>query len=217
MSIVSIIALFFALIIWVIVHIQAERHARDAGEPLRTRKQLRYMRRKARQTGTTMETVAYKPRPGNRAYPIFHEDWIGPDGKPLPPDRVPPDRAPASTTLARVNAWCWFAVACIVAAVWYVVAGPQRPTPAPVAASAPAATDAAAPQVAAPSARPIGSRDGRTKQGSNVRAGPSGTAPVLRTVADNTTVRIVEVSGGWMRVSVGDAPPIGWIHGSLIE
>lgn len=207
-----VVLFILALILWVGIHVQAERHARDAGEPLLTRQQLKYMRRKARKTGTTMETVAYKPHPGNRAYPIFHKDWLGPDGKPLPPDQAPP-----SMGLARVNAWCWFVVACIIAAVLYAAGKPQQHSPAPVSISASATTDTAISQAAVPTPHSAGFRGGRTKQGANVRAGPSGSAPVLRTVTSNTTVRIVEVSGGWMRVSLGDATPIGWIHGSLIE
>lgn len=200
-----------ALVVWAILQFAMEKHARDTGQPLLTRKQLKYMRRKARQTGTTVATVDYKPRPGNRAYPIFHKDWLGPDGKPLPPEQVPP---PSEPTQEATRRWGWVTLACIVGAVIYLAARPQQQTPAPPASAITAET---IPQAAASSSRPLSIRDGRTKQGANVRAGPSNGAAVLRTVAANTSVRIIEVSGGWIRVSIGDAPPIGWVHGSLIE
>lgn len=208
-----IVLTIFALIVWAVIQFKAEKLARDAGEPLLTRKQLRYMRRKARRTGTTISTVEYKSHPGNRAYPIFHKDWLGPDGKLLLREQTLPPDGP---TRESTKSWGWFILACVIAAIVYVAAKSQQQALLPLAAPAPAIADTAVPQ-AATSSHPSGIRGGRTKQGANVRAGPSGSAAVLRTVAANTNIRIIEVSGGWMQVSIGDAPPIGWVHGSLID
>ena len=60
-------------------------------------------------------------------------------------------------------------------------------------------------------------RDGRTKQGANIRSGPSGDAPVIRTVAGGTPLRIVETVNNWHRISLGGEGPIGWIHRSLVD
>lgn len=207
------VLIILALVVWALLQFKVEKDARDAGEPLLTRKQLKYMRRKARQTGTTIATVAYKPRPGNRAYPIFHKDWLGPDGRPLLQDQTHPPIKPSQES---TKAWGWFVLACIAASVVYVAAKPQQQTSAPIVTPAPAVAGAAVPQIA-PFFHPPGIRDGRTTQGANVRAGPSSNAAVLHTVAANTTVRIIDVSGGWMQVSIGDAPAIGWIYGSLME
>lgn len=55
-----------------------------------------------------------------------------------------------------------------------------------------------------------------TRTGANVRAGPNGTAEVVRTVP--AAVRLLVFSrgtGGW--VQIGDTVPWGWIHSSLLD
>jgi uncharacterized protein YraI len=49
----------------------------------------------------------------------------------------------------------------------------------------------------------------------NVRSGPDGTAPVLRTVSAGTRLRVFTRLGSWLRV--GDAEPWGWVHVSRTE
>lgn len=55
-----------------------------------------------------------------------------------------------------------------------------------------------------------------TRTGSNVRAGPSGTAEVVRTVPAGYRMSVFARSpGNW--VQIGETSPWGWIHASLLE
>lgn len=60
-------------------------------------------------------------------------------------------------------------------------------------------------------------RETQTKQGANVRSSPIGDASIVRTLGKGTPVRVLEVSGGWNRVSLSEGASIGWIHRSLLE
>lgn len=91
-----VIVLIMLGVIWICVQVQIEKISRDAGEPLLSRKQMKYLRRKAHRTGKTLDTVPYKPK--TRQSPIFLRDWLGPDGKPLQSSQsLPP--GPAHNTL----------------------------------------------------------------------------------------------------------------------
>lgn len=88
-------------------------------------------------------------------------------------------------------------------------AEPIRPTPP----SAPVQAEPARPAPPPASAR---REQVITRTGANVRAGPNGTAEVVRTVP--AAVRLSVFSrghGGW--VQIGDTVPWGWIHSSLLD
>jgi hypothetical protein len=57
------------------------------------------------------------------------------------------------------------------------------------------------------------------RQPANVRAGPSGSATVLRTVPRGAEFRLLDrAASGWMRVAEpGTAEPMGWVHASRVE
>lgn len=54
-----------------------------------------------------------------------------------------------------------------------------------------------------------------TRQASNVREGPAGTAPVVRVVPQGSILTVFDRRSGW--VQVGDRTPWGWIHSSLLD
>jgi len=211
---VTIVTGILGLIIWVIVQVSVERAARDKGVPLFSSKQMRYMRRKARRTGTTPDTVAYAPR--TRVSPMFIKDWLGPDSLPTVHSTLTtPQSAPAPQETGERSRLV-AVVAVIVGSVGVVglmfFAGVWTPVvPAPIGVVPPGAASAAVTAQSQPT------RMGRTKQDANVRAGPSNTAAILRTISASTSVRIIEVNGTWARVAIGEASPVGWVYRPLIE
>lgn len=81
---------------------------------------------------------------------------------------------------------------------------PAAPAPAPAAPPPPAeaASSSALPRVL-------------VRTAANLRAGPDGSAPILRTAARGEAFRVHgEARGGW--IQVGGAAPEGWIHSSLL-
>lgn len=99
----------------------------------------------------------------------------------------------------------------------------SSPTPSQVAGSGsigPAtgvAAGAAVGAVAAGGAALLKDGEARTKQGANVREAASPEGQVVRTLAANTTVRVVDTSGNWRQVATDGTTPIGWVHRSLLE
>jgi hypothetical protein len=85
-----------------------------------------------------------------------------------------------------------------------------------VRAAVPVSPQATSPVVATPvqTTLPDGERV-VTKQGANVRLDASGSAAMVRTVAQGASLRVHGRRNGW--VQVGDANPWGWIHHSLLE
>jgi hypothetical protein len=91
---------------------------------------------------------------------------------------------------------------------------PRLPAPAPSAA-----------EVAPPPTLPPASTGSMPSQGSvtttlahpvNLRSNPAGGGTVLRVVPRGTRLRVfAEAPGGWYQV--GEAEPVGWIHGSMLE
>jgi len=111
-------------------------------------------------------------------------------------------------------------------------ASAPQPAPPPVpSASAPTALPTIEPEVAAPPpspaqvlATPEAQASGPqaraaermiTRQASNVREGPSGTAAVVRVAPQGSILTVFDRRSGW--VQVGDRTPWGWIHSSLLE
>lgn len=92
---------------------------------------------------------------------------------------------------------------------------PSPPLPNSAIPTSPPVQQSPSPPVRMPSA-PV--REARTRQGSNVRSGPSGETSIVRTVPAGTALRILETVNGWHRVSLGsDAAAIGWVHRSLMD
>lgn len=91
---------------------------------------------------------------------------------------------------------------------------PPLPLPPPSAPEPPAA--AAPVQPAAPGPASLG-RAARVRVDANVRAAPSGSAPVVRTVLAGTEVRIAGEEYGWQRVLLPNGTELGWIYGNLID
>jgi len=54
-------------------------------------------------------------------------------------------------------------------------------------------------------------------QTANVRAEPSMSGAVLRTVPQGTTLQVLQSENGWLYVTVHDGEPIGWVHSSLLK
>jgi hypothetical protein len=55
------------------------------------------------------------------------------------------------------------------------------------------------------------------RQTANVRAEPSLSGAVLRTVPRGTTLQVVQSENGWLRVTARDGEPLGWVHSSLVN
>jgi hypothetical protein len=103
-------------------------------------------------------------------------------------------------------------------------ARPRQLAPAPEAAAGPAPPpDPPAPAAAEPGKPPAASPGGRAgvpppdgafamPMPASVRAGPGGSAPVLRPVSKGTAVRVFARSGSWLEI--GDGEPWGWVHDS---
>lgn len=86
---------------------------------------------------------------------------------------------------------------------------------APAASEPPAAVQA---EAARPTAAAAAVRREQvvTRTGANVRAGPNGSAEVIRTVPASVRMSVFSrAPGGW--VQVGDTGPWGWIHSSLLD
>ena len=125
-----------------------------------------------------------------------------------------------------------------------VHSAPRMPSPSPPAASAPQPAPPPVPSASAPTALPIvepevpapppspaqvlappeaqasgpqarAAERMITRQASNVREGPSGTAVVVRVVPQGSILTVFDRRSGW--VQVGDRTPWGWIHASLLE
>lgn len=213
----SVVLGIVAFIAWLIVQYNLEKISRDAGAPLLSRRQLRYMRRKARRTGTTLSTVNYEPR--TRQSPLFLKDWLGPNS--LSRDTVVPTSASNNLPQSVERQWRGITVVAVIVVISYLVnhtVTSNSPQPAP---SAPFAAPVYAAEVSTPpivpSAQPQRVRNGRTKQGANLRGGPSNAATILRTIPANTAVRIIETNGRWARIALDDAAPVGWVYRPLIE
>ena len=54
-----------------------------------------------------------------------------------------------------------------------------------------------------------------TRQDSNVRSRPNGTAAVVRTLPRGTALRVHGRDRDWMRI--GEDEPWGWVHSSLLD
>ena len=78
------------------------------------------------------------------------------------------------------------------------------PSPAPVPVPAPTPPAAVAPPVVT------------LTHGANVRAAPSGTAPVLRTAPAGQRFQLLREEGGWLNLAGPDGAAIGWVHQSLV-
>jgi uncharacterized protein YgiM (DUF1202 family) len=51
----------------------------------------------------------------------------------------------------------------------------------------------------------------------NVRAAPSMSGAVLRTLLKGQVVQVLQVENGWMRVAEHDGEPLGWVHSSVLR
>ncbi|PWC27473.1 SH3 domain-containing protein [Teichococcus aestuarii] len=87
---------------------------------------------------------------------------------------------------------------------------PPLPLPPPAAPEPPAATAPAAPA-------PAMGRVARVRMDANVRAAPSGSAPVVRTVQTGAEVRIAGEEYGWQHVFLPNGTELGWIYGNLLD
>jgi hypothetical protein len=98
-------------------------------------------------------------------------------------------------------------------------APPLQAVPTPVGASPAALTQAAAHVAtpAAPLSSPASPARERVvaKQGANIRADASGSAGILRTVAQGAILQVYGRRSGW--VQVGDTTSWGWVHSSLLD
>jgi hypothetical protein len=98
---------------------------------------------------------------------------------------------------------------------------PPAPTALPIAMpelSPPRTAPALPAQATAPmpASSPLGQVTISQRSAVNLRAQPSGSAEVLRTLPRGASVTLfAEAPGGWLQV--GDAEPWGWVHGSLVE
>jgi hypothetical protein len=103
---------------------------------------------------------------------------------------------------------------------WTTPSLPQPPGKASRSRAAPPAQDDATPQPAA-SAAPVAAGTTRSAttnatRRSNIRASPDLGAPVARSAAPSTTLKVFgEAPGGWFQV--GDDQPFGWIHRSALR
>ena len=88
-------------------------------------------------------------------------------------------------------------------------ASPPVSAPAPAAVPAPARAPAAATPTAASLPRVL------VRSPANLRAGPDGSARVLRTAPRGEAFRVHGESRGWLQV--GDATPEGWIFAGLLS
>jgi hypothetical protein len=85
---------------------------------------------------------------------------------------------------------------------------PSAYAPAPVPSPAPVPLPAP-PMVAAPQVVTL-------THGANVRAAPSGTAPVLRTAPAGQRFQLLREEAGWLNLAGPDGVAIGWAHHSLV-
>ncbi len=85
---------------------------------------------------------------------------------------------------------------------------PSAYAPAPVPSPAPVPPPA--PPVVAPS------QVVTLTHGANVRAAPSGTAPVLRTAPAGQRFQLLREEAGWLNLAGPDGVAIGWVHHSLV-
>jgi DNA-binding helix-hairpin-helix protein with protein kinase domain len=91
------------------------------------------------------------------------------------------------------------------------------PTIEPEVAALPPSTAQvlATPEAQASGPQPRAAERMITRQASNVREGPAGTAPVVRVVPQGAILTVFDRRSGW--VQVGDRTPWGWIHSSLLD
>jgi hypothetical protein len=94
-----------------------------------------------------------------------------------------------------------------------VAAGPDKPLPLPMPPPRPSSASPTQSPTPTQSLQPL--ERVATLQAANIRAGPSGTAAVVRTAARGATFKVFGRSSGW--VQVGDTEPVGWIYSGLLE
>lgn len=208
----SILFGILAVIVWLIGQYIHEKACRDAGVPLLTSRQYRYMRRKARRTGTTLDTVDYGPR--TRQSPLFFKDWLGPN--PLSPNTTVPPARPqkkGGRVLLGLVGFAGIMLSTYLAAR-HLTSRSQVPPPPPTLEASVTTLPAPLPPAASPVSQ---AHVGRMKQTANVRVGPSNAAAVLRTIPANTAVRIIDTNATWAKVALDDAVAIGWVYRPLIE
>ena len=123
--------------------------------------------------------------------------------------------------------------ACVVGAV--VLGGylalrsstPSSPSPVPMASvtapvgvatasAAPVRPQAVVPQAVTVLSPPIPIRQVMTIQ-ANVRAAPSMSGLVVRTLMHGQMVQALQTENGWTRVAEQDGEPIGWMHNSVLK
>lgn len=199
---------------------QYEKACRRDGVPILSRRQLRYVRRKARKQGVSPNEVSYRPQ---REHPIFLQPEAPassflPSVTPTVP-MVPRQSTPVEPDGASGGGLKWLLgllglAAALLAAV--VVGGRNddgQPAPAQQT-SPPAALQAALPASSAPPQQtPLAAQQTRrTVRAVNVRTGPGGNAAVLRTLPANSEFIVVETSGEWAKVAVSGEAPVGWIY-----
>ena len=51
----------------------------------------------------------------------------------------------------------------------------------------------------------------------NVRAAPSMSGPVLRTLLKGQVVQVLQTENGWTQVAEQDGEAIGWMHNSVLK
>lgn len=205
----SIVAGIVGIVLCLLGRYCYEKACRDAGAPLLSSKQHRYIRRKANRTGTTLDTVDYKPR--TRQQPLFFKDWLGPNSSIADTTAQPPsDHQP------KKERGAYLVLAVITGAVILAYMASKSGVPTP---PAPLEAQASVLQVApSPTISPTSQiRIGRMKQTANVRIGPSNTATVLRTIPLSTAVQIVETNGAWAKISLNDEVAIGWVYRPVIQ
>lgn len=210
----SIFLCIVAFVVWLVIQYKYEKYCQDAGLPLLTGRQYRYIRRKARRTGSSFNTVDYKPR--TRQSPLFSKDWLGPN--PLSSDATasPSTTQPSESQPPEKKGRVLLGMTVIAGIMLssYLASKGQLFTPLAPVDTPPLTPQMTSSHVASPAPQP---RVGRMKQTANVRGGPSNTADVLRTIPVGTAVQIVEARGSWVRVAVGDTAPIGWVYRPLVE
>jgi len=146
--------------------------------------------------------TAFEPPPPSAGAPAPEDGTASALPLPPPPPPSPPPAPPASSSVAT----------------------PAAPPPASeLTAPAPThtLTPPPMPSEPAPTAAPEGQLGGMWRRGvvmqdSNLRAGPSGGAAILRVLPSGTQVRVIENSQGWLRVALPDGTPLGWVYGGLV-